>query len=107
MLLENDEAKKAVACFERVIKADPANVEALKVLGHLYAKEGREAEALKVLTKATEHDSSDAAVWLDQGALELLAEQLRLCQLALSELTGELHSDDLLGAIFSRFCIGK
>jgi len=70
MLLENDEAKKAVACFERVIKADPANVEALKVLGHLYAKEGREAEALKVLTKATEHDSSEAAVWLELAKLQ-------------------------------------
>ena len=70
MLLENDEAKKAVSCFERVIKADPANVEALKVLGHLYAKEGREAEALKALTKATEHDSSDAAVWLELAKLQ-------------------------------------
>jgi tRNA modification GTPase len=38
---------------------------------------------------------------------ELAAEELRLAQTALSELTGEHVADDLLGAIFSRFCIGK
>ncbi|WP_428100580.1 tRNA uridine-5-carboxymethylaminomethyl(34) synthesis GTPase MnmE [Candidatus Rariloculus sp.] len=41
------------------------------------------------------------------GALELAAEELRGAQTALSELTGELTSDDLLGEIFSSFCIGK
>jgi tRNA modification GTPase len=41
------------------------------------------------------------------GALELTAEQLRRAQSALSELTGELTSDDLLGEIFATFCIGK
>ncbi|MDM0044550.1 tRNA uridine-5-carboxymethylaminomethyl(34) synthesis GTPase MnmE [Variovorax dokdonensis] len=39
--------------------------------------------------------------------LELLAEELRLSQNALNEITGEFGSDDLLGVIFSRFCIGK
>jgi len=38
---------------------------------------------------------------------ELLAEDLRLAQQALSEITGEFTSDDLLGRIFSSFCIGK
>jgi tRNA modification GTPase len=41
------------------------------------------------------------------GALELTAEHLRQAQLAMSELTGELSSDDLLGEIFATFCIGK
>lgn len=41
------------------------------------------------------------------GAGELLAEDLRLCQNALSEITGSFTSDDLLGEIFSSFCIGK
>jgi tRNA modification GTPase len=40
-------------------------------------------------------------------ALELFAEELRLAQDALSEITGEFSADDLLGVIFSRFCIGK
>ncbi len=38
---------------------------------------------------------------------ELFAEELRLAQSALSSITGEFSSDDLLGEIFSRFCIGK
>ncbi len=38
---------------------------------------------------------------------ELFAEELRLAQAALSEITGEFTADDLLGEIFSRFCIGK
>jgi len=41
------------------------------------------------------------------NALELAAEHLRNAQTSLSELTGELTSDDLLGEIFSTFCIGK
>lgn len=46
---------------------------------------------------------------LAQGnaALELLAEELRLAQQALGEITGEMTADALLGEIFSRFCIGK
>jgi tRNA modification GTPase len=40
-------------------------------------------------------------------ALELFAEELRLAQQALAEITGEFTADDLLGVIFSRFCIGK
>ncbi len=55
------------------------------------------------------------ASYLDQGqraltedaAGELLAEELRLAQNALSEITGEYLPDDLLGEIFGRFCIGK
>ena len=38
---------------------------------------------------------------------ELFAEELRLAQRALDEITGEFSADDLLGEIFSRFCIGK
>ena len=41
------------------------------------------------------------------GVLELLAEELRIAQHALAEITGEFTSDDLLGRIFADFCIGK
>ncbi len=44
---------------------------------------------------------------LSARAGELLAEELRLAQLALSSITGEFTADDLLGRIFSSFCIGK
>jgi tRNA modification GTPase len=40
-------------------------------------------------------------------ALDLLAEECRLAQFALASLTGDFSADDLLGEIFSRFCIGK
>ena len=50
-----------------------------------------------------------AAVQVDANspALDLMAEDLRQAQNALSEITGEFTSDDLLGVIFSSFCIGK
>lgn len=41
------------------------------------------------------------------GELELFAEELKLAQYALASITGEFTSDDLLGKIFSQFCIGK
>jgi tRNA modification GTPase len=53
------------------------------------------------LSRAAQHMDSQAQ------ALDLLAEELRLGQSALSEVTGEFTSDDLLGVIFSSFCIGK
>jgi len=39
--------------------------------------------------------------------IELFAEELRMAQDAVSSITGEFTADDLLGEIFSRFCIGK
>ena len=42
-----------------------------------------------------------------QPSLDLLAEDLRQAQRALSQITGEFTPDELLGEIFSKFCIGK
>ena len=52
-------------------------------------------------------DHLDASLFNNAGGLDLLAEELRLAQNALGEITGEFSADDLLGEIFSRFCIGK
>jgi tRNA modification GTPase len=48
-----------------------------------------------------------AEILRSSRAFELFAEDLRLAQGALGEITGEFSSDDLLGQIFSSFCIGK
>ena len=63
---------------------------------------------MQALQAVGEH-LQQAADQLDaQGpALDLLAEELRLAQTALNAITGEFTSDDLLGVIFSSFCIGK
>jgi len=63
---------------------------------------------LQALRTARAHLQGAAAhaAQADQ-ALDLFAEELRLAQQALGEITGEFTSDDLLGEIFSRFCIGK
>jgi tRNA modification GTPase len=61
---------------------------------------------LDALRRAGVHLDS-AGEMLDTGSGELLAEELRLAQHQLAEITGEFSSDDLLGEIFSSFCIGK
>jgi len=62
---------------------------------------------LQALEQAAEHLQQGKMQLLGPMAGELLAEELRLAQLSLSEITGEFTSDDLLGHIFSSFCIGK
>jgi len=64
----------------------------------------RHVDALK---RAEEHLMTGRQVLLEQSAGELFAEELRYCHEALIEITGEFTSDDLLGEIFSTFCIGK
>jgi tRNA modification GTPase len=59
---------------------------------------------LSALATARQHLASARS---QMRHLELFAEELRLTQDALSEITGEFSADDLLGEIFSRFCIGK
>jgi tRNA modification GTPase len=62
---------------------------------------------LDALNRARQHVQCAADSWNRVRAFELFAEDLRLAQLALSEITGEFTSEDLLGEIFGSFCIGK
>lgn len=63
---------------------------------------------LRALASAQDHVAAARAIVEGKfPALELFAEELRLAQQALGEITGEFTADDLLGVIFSRFCIGK
>nr|WP_298136236.1 tRNA uridine-5-carboxymethylaminomethyl(34) synthesis GTPase MnmE [uncultured Pseudomonas sp.] len=64
----------------------------------------RHLEALRQASTHLEHGHAQLTL---AGAGELLAEDLRQAQQALGEITGAFSSDDLLGRIFSSFCIGK
>jgi tRNA modification GTPase len=83
----------------------------LEIAGWQSAPEGlfmareRHVQALQ----AVQHqlDQAQAQLACPAPALDLLAEDLRQAQLALSQITGEFTPDDLLGEIFSKFCIGK
>ncbi|MGV2481515.1 UNVERIFIED_CONTAM: tRNA uridine-5-carboxymethylaminomethyl(34) synthesis GTPase MnmE, partial [Salmonella enterica subsp. enterica serovar Weltevreden] len=59
--------------------------------------------------KAVQHHLAQGTSYLQarQPVLDLLAEELRQAQQALNTITGEFSADDLLGVIFSSFCIGK
>ena len=59
---------------------------------------------LRALGEAAAHLTAASAL---EGQYELFAEELRLAQRALTQITGEFTPEDLLGEIFSRFCIGK
>lgn len=83
----------------------------LEIAGWQAAQEGvfiarqRHVQALRV---AREHlQGAQAHAALNDGALDLLAEELRLAHNALGTITGAFSADDLLGEIFTRFCIGK
>jgi tRNA modification GTPase len=62
---------------------------------------------LDALGRARAHVRAAADSLRESFAFELFAEDLRLAQHALGEITGEFTSEDLLGEIFSSFCIGK
>ncbi|MEY4757875.1 MAG: tRNA modification GTPase TrmE [Pseudomonadota bacterium] len=71
----------------------------------VYMARERHVQALqRVKTHLTQ---AQAHLCARSPSLDLLAEELRLGQNALNEITGEFTSDDLLGVIFSSFCIGK
>ncbi len=86
--------------------------ELLRIAGWQATPEGvflARARHVQALVQVAERLQQAQALLADAAGapLELVAEELRLAQAALSEITGRFTSDDLLGAIFSRFCIGK
>ncbi len=72
--------------------------------GGEYSARQRHVDAIE---QAGEHIRRGQAELAASGSGELLAEELRLAAEALGEITGRMSSDELLGRIFSSFCIGK
>lgn len=60
-----------------------------------------------VALQASLESMNIALIQLEHGAIELMAEDLRQAGQSMGSITGEFSSDDLLGEIFSSFCIGK
>ena len=83
----------------------------LQVAGWQPAAEGvyiaRERHVQALRQVSAHLDLAEGQLKAKSQALDLLAEELRLAQNDLSAITGEFTSDDLLGVIFSKFCIGK
>lgn len=79
-------------------------------MGYEQSNEGRfmaRRRHIEALENADQHLQSARYNLIELQAGELLAEELRMAQEQLNEITGEFTSDDLLGRIFSSFCIGK
>ena len=83
----------------------------LDIAGWRSAPEGvymaRERHVQALIRVSVRLDAAVGHLLARAQSLDLLAEELRLAQNDLNEITGEFTSDDLLGVIFSRFCIGK
>jgi len=90
---------------------DALRARLLAIAGWQAAPEGlfiARARHVHALERARAHlDRAGAHASRGNAALELFAEELRLAHDALGEITGAFTPDDLLGAIFGRFCIGK
>jgi tRNA modification GTPase len=89
---------------------DALREQVLKLAGHKDLGEGAftaRRRHIDALVRAEAHFQAGRNALEKAKAGELLAEELRLAQEALGQITGSFTSDDLLGKIFSEFCIGK
>jgi tRNA modification GTPase len=106
-LLENDGESHVFLSAKTGEGVDILQNQLLKFAGYEVSAEGvfmARARHLNALEKVAGH-LHEAEVQI--GSAELVAEELRLAQDDLASITGEFTPDDLLGEIFSKFCIGK
>lgn len=110
-VLQNEKGTPVISLSAKTGAGVPLLREHLKAcMGYQANYEGgftarrRHLDALKRAGQALKNGHRQLATY---RAGELLAEDLRQAQVALSEITGEFTSDDLLGNIFASFCIGK
>ncbi|MDM1544313.1 tRNA uridine-5-carboxymethylaminomethyl(34) synthesis GTPase MnmE [Ignatzschineria indica] len=112
-----DLSGRAIGAHEKYIAISAKDGQGLEALKNAILKQvGFEAQEglfsarerhLQALRSVLEHFATALSLIEDEVAIELVAEELRLAQIALGEITGEFSSDALLGEIFSNFCIGK
>ena len=113
-----DLCKVKPKAMENYIQISASTGEGVKQLRHQirkiagYENQGEGAftarkRHIQSLKKAASHFYNGKTVFYEKNAGELLAEELRLSHQALGEIVGTVSSDDLLGHIFSDFCIGK
>ncbi|MGZ8257964.1 MAG: tRNA uridine-5-carboxymethylaminomethyl(34) synthesis GTPase MnmE [Methylotenera sp.] len=105
--LEKDNVTHIYLSAKTGVGIDLLKSHLLKLAGFQSNSEGvfmARARHLEALTQVDAHLHSASA---QINSAELMAEELRIAQDALSSITGEFTPDDLLGEIFSKFCIGK
>ncbi|MFZ3285454.1 MAG: tRNA uridine-5-carboxymethylaminomethyl(34) synthesis GTPase MnmE [Telluria sp.] len=106
-----EEATHVYLSAHQHVGIDLLRAELLRIAGwqqtgeSLYLARERHLIALRSARNHLEQAAAHAAQ--NDQSLDLFAEELRLAQVHLSSITGKFSSDDLLGVIFSRFCIGK
>jgi len=106
-LAEIDRATHVYISAKTGLGIDLLKAQLLKLAGYQDNSEGvfmARARHLEALTQVSAHLQLASS---QINSAELVAEELRLAQEALSSITGEFTPDDLLGEIFSKFCIGK
>lgn len=104
---EKDQATHIYISAKTGLGVDLLKAQLLKLAGYQNNSEGvfmARARHLQALTEVETHLNS---AQIQINSAELVAEELRLAQESLSSITGEFTPDDLLGEIFSKFCIGK
>jgi tRNA modification GTPase len=107
ILQENETATHIYISAKTGLGIDLLKSELLKLAGYENNSEGvfmARARHLDALSQVQTHLNFAAE---QINSAELVAEELRISQEALSSITGEFTPDDLLGEIFSKFCIGK
>jgi len=109
-LIETDEEIDITLSAKTGAGLDILKTHLKQCMGYEQSNEGRfmaRRRHIDALENADQHLQSARYNLIELKAGELLAEELRYTQEQLNEITGEFTSDDLLGKIFSSFCIGK
>lgn len=109
-VIENSDVMSVLMSAKTGAGFDLLKQKLLDLVGYQSAGEGTfsaRRRHLLALSMAAKHLERGVLQLSEHRAGELLAEELRLTQNVLSEITGEFRADDLLGKIFSTFCIGK